>query len=205
MAAPIVSWYSRDNKKPLNNWNIGTVDAGTVSNEFGFLIWNNRGNSVSQGRTPVSTMTDCVITVRDSAGGLSGNELVKGQWVEVKVDTMKEHEFSKLGSTEKPVVGREGSPSPESNFLPVEHPIQCDAKAFAKKCSEITVDLEESHGPKKTLDPESFPSPIGGFINDGTKENSLANFCEVTLRVNVPEMASAGPIDFLTRVRYSYV
>lgn len=199
MAAPIVSWYSRDNVNSLSNWNIGTVDAGTVSAEFGFLIWNNRYDGVSQGITQVSTMTDCVITVRDTAGGLSGNELVKGQWVEVKVDTMGETEFSKIGSTETIPEVEQGQPVPEATYLPVEHVIQADPTAFALKCASVT------DGSGNPLNPSNFTNPIGGFINDGVKDNSKANFCEVTLRVNVPEIAPAGSIDFLTRVRYSYV
>ena len=59
MAAPIVSWYSKDNSNPVTNWQIGTVDAGTISNEFEFLVWNNRG-----GNSLVSHMTNCVIAVR---------------------------------------------------------------------------------------------------------------------------------------------
>lgn len=199
MSAPIVSWFSRDNSAPLNNWAIGTVDAGTVSNEFGFLIWNNRFDGAVQGTSMVSTMTDCVITVRDTAGGLSGNELVKGQWVEVKVDTVGETAFTKIGSTEQTPEPVEGQPTPEATYLPVEHAIKCDSTAFSTKCSE-TLD-----GEGQPLNPASFVSPIGGFVNDGTKANAKANFCEVTLRVDVPEMAPAGNIDFLTRVRYSYV
>jgi hypothetical protein len=199
MSAPIVSWVSRDNTSNLTNWNIGTVDAGTVSAEFGFLIWNNRYNGSTVGTTAVSTMTDCVITVKDTAGGLTGNELVKGQWVQVKVDTKGESTFSSIGSTDTTPAPTKGNPTPETTYSPVEHAIRSDATAFGAKCA-ATLDGSGNH-----LNPDSFNSPIGGFINDGTKANSLANFCELTLRVAVPETAPAGSIDFLTRVRYSYV
>lgn len=186
MAAPIVSWYSRDNSKLLTNWNIGTVDAGTISNEFGFLIWNNR-----TGESMVSTMTDCVVTVRDTSGGLDGNELVKGRWVEVKVDSLSEASFTAIGSQ---TASGLGDPAPDAQYEAVEKAIQCDKTAF--DTAALTVE-EMVAG--------DFTSPIGGFVNDGVKDNSKANFAEVTLRVNVPESAPAGSIDFLTRVRYSYV
>lgn len=199
MAAPIVSWYSRDNSASLTNWNIGTVDAGTVSAEFGFLIWNNRYNGSTVGTTAVSTMTDCVITVKDTAGGLTGNELVTGQWVQVKVDTKGETTFTSIGSTDTTPPATQGNPTPETTYSPVEHAIEADKTAFGAKCAAT---LDQTGNP---IDPAGFNSPIGGFINDGTKANALANFCELTLRVNVPETAPAGSIDFLTRVRYSYV
>jgi hypothetical protein len=199
MAAPIVSWFSRDNSSSLTNWNIGTVDAGTNSAEFGFLIWNNRYNGSTVGTTPISTMTDCVITVKDTSGGLTGNALVTGQWVQVKVDTKEELVFSSIGSTSTTPQATEGNPTPEAVYSPVEHAIASDSTAFGIKCA-ATLD-----GNSQPLNPANFNSPIGGFINDGTKTNAKANFCELTLRVNVPETAPAGSIDFLTRVRYSYV
>lgn len=202
MASPIVSWYTRDNKSPLSNWNIGTIDAGTISSEFGFLIWNNRYDGASQGTTQTSIMTDCVIAVRDSAGGLEGTPLVTEQWVEVKVDTIGELEFTKIGATlseSLSVLSGGVSPMAESTYIPVEHAIQCDSAAFAEKCSET---LDDESLP---LNPLDYTSPIGGFINDGTKENAKANFSEFTMRIDVPERAKAGSITFFGRVRYSYV
>ena len=190
MAAPIVSWYSRDNSQNLTNWDIGTVDAGTISNEYGFLIWNNKSGVES-----TSIMTDCVITVRDTTGGLDGNELVRGRWVEVKVDSLGESTFFKIGSTES-------TGQSDAEYEAVEKEIECDADAFV---SAITTVNDNKEDEEIDLVAADFTSPIGGFANDGTKENAKSNFAEVTLRVNVPEAAPAGSVDFLTRVRYSYV
>lgn len=46
---------------------------------------------------------------------------------------------------------------------------------------------------------------ILGVKNDGTKNNSKGNFSEVSLRADVPATATAGNVDFLTRVAYQYV
>ena len=181
MAAPIVSWYSSDNSSLLTKWEIGTVDAGTTSDEFEFLIWNNRSGSSN-----VSIMTDCVITTKDSTGGLTGNELVTGKWVQVKVNSKGESGFTAIGSETS------GS-EPDITYNPVEHAISADSTAFESKCSA------------NSLTAADYNSPIGGFSNNGIKDNSKANFADVTLRVEVPESAPAGSIDFLTRVRYSYV
>lgn len=181
MAAPIVSWYSSNNTQLLTKWEIGTVDAGTTSNEFGFLIWNNRGNNDA-----TSIMTDCVITVKDSTGGLDGNELVTGKWVQAKVNSTGDDSFHPIGS--------EASGSdPDITYNPVEHSIAADSTAFGEKCSA------------SGLTASDYASPIGGFGNSGNKDADKANYADVTLKVVVPESAPAGSIDFLTRVRYNYV
>lgn len=93
MASPIVSWYNLANDTQVTQWQLGTVDAGSVSPDITFLIWNNRG-----GTEDVSDMTNCTITTKDSAGGNTG-ELVEGKWIEVKVDTMSEVTFTPIGGT----------------------------------------------------------------------------------------------------------
>ena len=93
MASPIVSWYNFDNTTQVTQWQIGTVDAGTVSEDVTFLIWNNRGGS-----SDVSDMINCTITTKDVAGGNTG-DLVTGRWIEVRVDTMGESTFTPIGGT----------------------------------------------------------------------------------------------------------
>lgn len=99
MAAPIVSWYDASNTTQQTSWDIGTVDAGSVSADAQFLIWNNRG-----GTTDVSDMTNCTITTKDSSGGDTG-ELVTGKWVEVKVDELGESSFTPIGGTTTHPIG----------------------------------------------------------------------------------------------------
>jgi len=178
MAQPLVSWYLNDNTTNMSNWNIGTVDAGSTSATTSFLIWNNRLQA-----TAVSPMTNCVITSRDTLGGLSGNVLVPGQWVQVKCDSLSEATFMPIGS----------STTDSTNYTPVEHAIAANSTAFATACGTASLVASD------------YTSPIGGFINDGTLTNAIANFAKVSLQVVVPQSAPAGSIDFLTRVRYSYI
>lgn len=154
MAAPIVSWYTADNSSQVTQWDIGTVDAGSISNTFTVLIWNNRGNS-----TAVSDMTNCSITTKDNAGGNTG-ELVTNTWIEVKVDSLSETSFSAIGGT-------------------VTHDLRAQA----------------ANSPAKT---------IKGTSNTGQLTDE-ANFAKLTLRANVPPTATAGLVNFLTRVSYQYV
>lgn len=45
---------------------------------------------------------------------------------------------------------------------------------------------------------------ISGAINDGTVAGAANSFAKVTLQANVPAIATAGNVDFLTRVSYLY-
>ena len=46
---------------------------------------------------------------------------------------------------------------------------------------------------------------ILGVINDGSVGNSKGNYTQVTLQASVPATATAGNVNFLTRVAYQYV
>lgn len=93
MAAPIVKWYNAANDTEETSYDIGLVDAGALSSDKTFLIWNNRG-----GATEVSDMTSCRLTVKDSSGGDTG-DLVLETWLEAQVDSMGETEFTPIGGT----------------------------------------------------------------------------------------------------------
>ena len=152
MPAPIVSWYDSTNTTQQTLWDAGVVDAGSTSPDVQFLIWNNRGGS-----TPVSDMTNCVITTKSTAGDNTG-DVVLEKWVQVRVDKLGESTFSSIGGD-------------------TTHPIG----------NGITAGV------------------ISGAANDGTTENSNANYTSVTLHVVVPATATAGTRQFLTRVAYQYV
>lgn len=179
MTAPVVSWRTRDNSQQLLKWDLGVVDAGTTSPDFGFLIWNNY-NSVND----VSNMEDCTITVKDEFGGDTG-DLVTGQWIEVRVDNETgDGNFHKIGY--------------DINLgQPVKHPIQTNGTTIYNSVSS-TPNVPPHTSANGTV-------CILGVANDGTKENSAGNFVELTLRANVPSNASSGLIKFLTRVSYKYV
>jgi len=99
MTAPIVSWYNSTNDTQQTSWDVGVVDAGSVSAETQFLIWNNRG-----GGTAVSDMESCVITTKDTGGGNTG-DVVAEKWVEVKVDELDETGFTAIGGTTTHPIG----------------------------------------------------------------------------------------------------
>lgn len=152
MAAPIVSWYTSDNNTQVTQWDIGTVDAGSLSAEFIVLIWNNRGGS-----SAVSDMTNCTITTKDNSGGNNG-ELVTNTWIETKPDG--EASFTAIGGT-------------------------------------VTKDI-------KAVNASAAAKTIKGDINTALVTNTV-NFAKLTLRANVPPTATAGLVNFLTRVSYQYV
>lgn len=153
MPAPIVSWYDSENESELTQWDIGTIDAGTVSDETTVLIWNNRN-----GDEDVSKMENCTITTKDEDGGNTG-ELVEDTWIEVKVDSMGEDDFTSIGGDTTKEIEAGGSNAGSQEIL--------------------------------------------GDSNDGSMDDD-DNYAEVTLRADVPSNASAGNIDFLTRVSYQY-
>lgn len=93
MAAPQVNWRKADNSGAVASWAIGTIDAGTSSQDFGVLIWNNFG-----GTTDLSTMTSCTITTKDGSGGNTG-ELVTNKWIEVTVVSAGETGRTAIGGT----------------------------------------------------------------------------------------------------------
>lgn len=103
MAAPQVQWFSQDNVTQLTKWEIGTIDAGSTSPTLTVLIWNNRG-----GTADLSTMTNCSITTKDSAGGDTG-ELVTNKWIEARVDSISGDDFGAVGGTTTKVIQAGGN------------------------------------------------------------------------------------------------
>jgi len=104
MPAPIVSWWDSTNTTQMTSWDVGVVDAGSVSPDTQFLVWNNRG-----GTTAVSDMTNCVITTKDTQGGNTGDVVVE-KWVEVRVDKLGETTFTAIGGTTTHPIGNGVTP-----------------------------------------------------------------------------------------------
>lgn len=98
MASPLVQWYDITNTTQKTEWQIGVVDAGSVSIDTTFLIWNNRGI-----KTNVSDMTNCTITTKDILGSNTG-EVVMNKWVEARVDSLNETTFTPIGGTTTKVI-----------------------------------------------------------------------------------------------------
>ncbi|AKE16159.1 hypothetical protein COM24_23370 [Bacillus toyonensis] len=113
MPAPQVNWRKQDNSGAVPSWNIGTIDAGTPSSDFGVLIWNNFA-----GTTDLSTMTNCTITTKDSAGGNTG-ELVTNKWVEVTVASAAETGRTPIGgNSTHPIQAGGNSTNTDGTFSP---------------------------------------------------------------------------------------
>lgn len=176
---PLVSWYKDTNgdTDQLNRWDIGVVDASQASAISTFLIWNNR-----KGSTDVPDMQNAVIMTKDNAGNNTG-ELVEGQWIEVKVDGI-DTQFNKIGWD---TVGNAAVSRPVKTL---------GGTTFNSLTSTPNV------APHTTTSGEIS---VLGVANDGTKENSAGNFVRVQLLCRVPGNASAGLVEFRTRVTYQYV
>lgn len=176
--SPLVSWRLRDNSSTWSRWDIGVVDAGTTSNDFGFLIWNNYN-----GATDVPDMEDVSITTKDELGGNTG-ELVTGTWIKVRNDSLAESTFTAIGFD---VV----------NNIPVKKSIKT-----TKSTTYNTVTSTPGVGTHVSSNGEIG---ILGVANDGNKATAQGNFVELTMNAFVPGTASAGLVNFLTRVSYKYV
>jgi hypothetical protein len=185
---PLVSWRARDNSDQINRWDIGVVDAGTTSKDFGFLVWN---NYLSE--TDVPDMEDVTIMTKDGQGFATG-DLVMGQWIKIKCDTIEGDTFNAIGHD--PI-----------NDLTVERKIATSGSTVytypsdetqTAKTSTPNVEPHVSGAALSTVD-------ILGVANDGSKANSAGNFAEITLHAVVPGNATAGLINFLTRISYKYV
>ncbi|MVP00796.1 hypothetical protein [Paenibacillus lutrae] len=98
MALPAVQWFNASNTTQVSTWDIGTVDAGSVSSDTVFYIWNNRGGSAA-----ISDMINCTITTKDSSGGNTG-EIITNKWIKVKVDSMNETTYTPIGGTDTKVI-----------------------------------------------------------------------------------------------------
>lgn len=80
MAQPIVAYYTPDGANPVSRWDIGEIDANSVSPTLSVTVWNNKGGS-----TDVSHMKNVSVTCLDGNGGDSDAMVVEG-WMRVSVN-----------------------------------------------------------------------------------------------------------------------
>lgn len=182
--SPLVSWRIRDNTAPWTKWEIGVVDAGTTSKDFGFLIWNNYKNG-----TDVPDMEDVSITTKDELGGVA-IDLVTDTWIQVRNDTLVETVFTPIGYN-------------KITSNPIKHPLKTTKSTSytytGNPTPTVSTPGDSNH---KSVNGETC---ILGVANDGEKTNSGGNFVELTMNAFVPGTASAGLVNFITRVSYKYV
>lgn len=110
---PRISWYEGENKKENEikdkSINYGTVESDDDSNQKVFYIWNNRN-----GDDDVSKMEEVTFTTKDRDGGTGdteGNivEVVRDNWIQVRVDSLNEQSFTAVGKDHAKPVGTNGS------------------------------------------------------------------------------------------------
>lgn len=111
MAAPIVSWYDETNSTQETSWSLGQVDAGSVSSDKTFLIWNNR-----MGDEEVSKMENCTITTKDNSGGDTG-ALITETWIEAKCISAGDSQFHAIGGTTTHPIGAGGGNAETQEIL----------------------------------------------------------------------------------------
>lgn len=173
---PLVSWWKRDNTAQYLKWEIGVVDAGTPSQQTGFLIWNNKGST-----TDVADMEDVTITTKGE-GGINTGALVEGQWIKVKLDAVAST-FSPIGFD-------------TVNNVAVTYPIRAvGVTTYNGVTSEPEVPPHVSVNGRVD---------ILGVANSGDTVDSGGNYAEITAYADVPGNASAGLNKFLLRVSYKY-
>ncbi len=177
LQAPLVSWRKRDNSAEVTKWDLGVVDAGTTSDDYGFLLWNNY-----QGPDARANMEDVIITTKDKQGGFN-SDLVTGQWVWVKNDSMNENDFVSIGYN-------------TAGNVSVDHPIKTQ-KSTTFQGVTSTPNVAPNNSTVGTV-------CILGVANDGSKAGAAGNFIELTLHARVPGQASAGLVPFNTRATYKF-
>lgn len=154
--AVALSWYKQNNVDQWSNWDAKTVDAGTISQNDVFLIWNNRNGS-----SAISNAEDCTFTTLDGAGGTTG-ELVTKKWVEARCDTMGE--------------------TGDASFVAVGGTITRPIKGGGTNSAGV----------------------ISGAANTGQLTDAN-NYAILTLRMHPDPLATAGNVNFLLRITYTYV
>lgn len=215
LGVPKVKWYDELNTNPQTEWNAGVVDAGYYSRPDDpniedtvpstFIIWNNRYDPISggQGTNPdantvaVSDMTNVWITtlslVRDVNGNIDNNlsyqpggaagsaaNAVAGKeqaWVEVIFwDKSRNGGAGEWGSYD----------TDDTTWKPTTwKQIGGNDKARVVSCS----------GAKGI---------IKGSTNTGSLITDITNYSKVRMRLYVRPSATAGKIEWITRVSYQY-
>lgn len=103
MPQPIVSFWNAGNTAQITSYDVGVIDAGSVSTDTTILIWNNKA-----GGTAVSDMTNVTVTTKDAAGGNTG-EFVVNKWVEVKCPALGDVAFTPVGGATTKAIKAKGA------------------------------------------------------------------------------------------------
>lgn len=142
MSQPIIGWYDEDNNL-LTEWNMGEIEAGTLSQEKTFFIWNNKSGSIQ-----VPDIIECNITTKDSSGNDNG-AVVEGRWLEVKCDSLGDTDFTAIGKSVVHSVAAEGNSanySVSGGANTGDHNIDSSKKNFIKLTARLNVPQDAANG-----------------------------------------------------------
>jgi hypothetical protein len=154
--APSVSWYryipegnlaGTANEK-LSTWRVGTVDAGNISTpDMCMLIWNNRNNTKEE----KADMFNCIISSYSNESGLVGTStgaMFEEKWLNVRVDSDNETEFTPVGGDSAHTITAENMEKGRISGLPVEDPtnLVASCRNFARVSMHIVVPYESMSG-----------------------------------------------------------
>lgn len=197
MTAPLLSWTTPDGMSQVTNFDLGIVDAGSMSGEFEFLLWNNRrlvgviNPALGQeyGATDVSDVEDLTITTKDSTGG-TASEVVLGKWLHVTAPEQDGTDWFPVGYDS--VLNVDVRHAIESNGITT---YTYDGDIAPTVSQPNTGDHISSNGTVSLL----------GVANSGELDESKGNYIKVKFRASVPGTAIAGIKQFLIRASYKYV
>ena len=117
MAQPVVTFFNADSSAAVARWDIGEVDAQTVSPTLSTVVWNNKGGAVD-----VSDMQSVSVTCLDGTGG-DTEILVAGRWMQTLVDTTADKDagnnkkFTAIGGVDSRPVRAQGVLAAAGNLI----------------------------------------------------------------------------------------
>ncbi|MCG8500580.1 MAG: hypothetical protein MJB12_09265 [Firmicutes bacterium] len=202
---PKVKWYNEANTLEQTEWNVGVVDAGSYSRPDDpnasddptypstFLIWNNRydaGSNPAASTTDVSDMTNVSVTtlslVRDANGNIDPNLSyqpagpVAGQQ-EAVVEVIF-YDSSKQGGA-----GEWGTYD------------ETDTVWQPNTWREVG-----GNNKSPVVAYSGAKGIIAGTANSANLTTDKANYAKTKMRLYVKPNATAGRVEWITRVSYQY-
>lgn len=196
MSSPILSWTDATGTAQVTNFDMGVVDAGTVSKEFEFILWNNKRipgsnnptTNKEYGATDISDVEDLTITTKDITGGTS-SEVVTNRWIAVNVPD-KDSQWLRVGYD-----------------TVTKNDVRLSVESTGTTEYKYDGDMSVTNSTPNTGDHTSVNGRVSllGVANDGTLLKSKGNFIRLKFRAEVPGTATAGIKQFLVRASYKYV
>lgn len=178
---PKVSWYDETNTMQRTQWDAGIVEAGGYSETDTFLVWNNRNMNPDPASNPnpaVADMINVSLTTKSLAGDNTGPVASK---TEATVEAMFFDSSAAEGA------GEWGSIDSETAMWQKDH---WEAVGGADVTPVIAAG--------------GAVQVISGASNSASAVTDKANYAKLKLRLKADSLATAGEIEWLTRISYQY-